>query len=111
LGPGGGAGYNFSSHHSVIGEFMWSALHPSDGALQPIRAASQDDSITGHSNLDSVTGNYRFEWQWRKLGAYFIGGGGWYYRTLVLQVRSRQAPVRNACQLGSGGDSPVKTEP
>ena len=26
----GGAGYNFSSHHSVIGEFMWSALHPSD---------------------------------------------------------------------------------
>jgi Outer membrane protein beta-barrel domain len=78
----GGAGYNFSSHHSVIGELMWSALHPSDGVLQPIRAASKDDSITGHSNLYSLTGNYRFEWQWRKLGAYFIGGGGWYYRTL-----------------------------
>jgi hypothetical protein len=59
-----------------------SALHPSDAALQPIRAASKDNSITGHSNLCAITGNYRFEWQWRKLGAYFIGGGGWYYRTL-----------------------------
>ena len=78
----GGAGYNFSSHHSVIGEFMWSALHPSEAGLEPIRAASKDNNITGHSNLYSVTGNYRFEWQWRKLGAYFIGGGGWYYRTL-----------------------------
>jgi hypothetical protein len=32
--------------------------------------------------LYSITGNYRFQWQRRKLGAYFIGGGGWYYRTL-----------------------------
>ena len=78
----GGAGYNFSSHHAVIGEFMWSALHPSSGALQPIRVASNDNSINGHSNLYAVTGNYRFEWQGRLLGAYFIGGGGWYYRTL-----------------------------
>jgi hypothetical protein len=61
---------------------MWGALYPSDAALQPIRAASKDNSITGHSNLYSVTGNYRFEWLGRQFGAYFIGGGGWYYRTL-----------------------------
>jgi len=78
----GGAGYNFSANHSVIGEFMWSALYPSGGALQPIRVALSDNSITGHSNLYTLTANYRFQWQGGLLGVYFIGGGGWYYRTL-----------------------------
>ena len=78
----GGAGYNFSRHHSIIGEFMWSALYPSDSSLQPIRVALNDNTITGHSNLYALTGNYRYQWQGRRIGAYFIGGGGWYYRTL-----------------------------
>jgi len=78
----GGAGYNFSPRHSVIGEFMWSALYPSDSSLQPIRVALNDNSITGHSNLYALTGNYRYQWQGKLVGAYFIGGGGWYYRTL-----------------------------
>jgi len=78
----GGAGYNFSPHHSVIGEFMWSALYPSDSSLQPIRVALNDNTITGHSNLYALTGNYRYQWQGKRLGAYFIGGGGWNYRTL-----------------------------
>jgi hypothetical protein len=78
----GGAGYNFSSHHSVIGEFMWSALYPPGSSLQPIRAASNNDSISGHGNLYALTANYRYEMQGHRLGAYFIGGGGWYYRTL-----------------------------
>jgi Outer membrane protein beta-barrel domain len=78
----GGAGYNLSTHHSVIGEFMWSALYPSASSLQPIRVASNDNSITGHSNLYAITGNYRYELQGKLLGAYFIGGGGWYYRTI-----------------------------
>jgi len=78
----GGAGYNFSPHHSVIGEFMWSALYPSGGALQPVRLALNDNSITGHSNLYTLTGNYRLQWQGSLLGAYLIAGGGWYYRTL-----------------------------
>jgi len=81
-GLSAGAGYNFSPHHSVIGEFMWSALYPSDASLQPIRVALNDNSITGHSNLYAVTGNYRYQWEGKQLGAYFIGGGGWYYRTL-----------------------------
>jgi hypothetical protein len=79
-----GAGYNFNEHHSVIGEFMWNPLYPSDGGLRPIRVALQDNSISGHSNLFAVTGNYRFQLQGKKFGAYLIGGGGWYYRTAGL---------------------------
>ena len=61
---------------------MWSALYPSGSSLQPIRMALNDKSITGHRNLYALTGNYRYDWQGKRLGAYFIGGGGWYYRTL-----------------------------
>ena len=85
----GGAGYNISEHHSVIGEFMWSALYPSDSALQPIRVASNDNSIAGHGNLYAITGNYRFQFQHKRLGAYLIGGGGWYYRTIGLSQSVR----------------------
>jgi Outer membrane protein beta-barrel domain len=76
-----GAGYNFSEHHSLIGEFMWSALYPSEEGLQPIRVALNDNSITGHGNLYALTANYRYQTQGRLYGAYVIGGGGWYYRT------------------------------
>jgi hypothetical protein len=78
----GGVGYNFSAHHSVVGEFMWSVLYPTDSSLEPIQVASNDNSITGHVNLYALTGNYRFELQGKRVGGYFIGGGGWYYRTL-----------------------------
>jgi putative transposase len=87
-----GTGYNFSPHHSVIGEFMWSALYPSDSSLQPIRLAWYDNSITGHSNLYTLIGNYRFQWQGRQLGAYFVGGGGW-YRGETRRSLSLVAPV------------------
>jgi hypothetical protein len=83
----GGAGYNFSSHHSAIGEFMWSRLPATDGALQPLREASGINNLQGHSNLYIVTGNYRFEWQTHKFGAYFIGGAGLYYRTTNPSAR------------------------
>ena len=82
----GGAGYNFSTHHSVIGEFMWSTLSPSASSIQPIRIASNDNGITGHSNLYALTANYRFQLQRKRLGAYFIGGGGWYYRTMGFSM-------------------------
>ena len=81
-GLAGGAGYNFSAHHSFVGEFMWSALYPSGSSLQPIRVALNDNSITGHSNLYTLTANYRYQRQGKTLGAYLIGGGGWYFRTL-----------------------------
>jgi hypothetical protein len=81
-GINGGVGYNFSDHHAIIGEFMWSALYPSQSGLEPIRAGLNNSSVTGHGNLYAVTANYRYEVQRQKLGAYLIGGGGWYYRTL-----------------------------
>lgn len=74
----GGAGYNFSEHHSIVNEFMWSALYPSSSGLQPLRIATGDDSIGGHGNLYSITSNYRYELQGGRHGVYIIAGGGWY---------------------------------
>ena len=85
-GATGGAGYNFSRRHSVIGEFMWNRLYATDGALQPLRVASSPD-ISGWSNLYALTGNYRFESRGKTFGTYFIGGGGLYYRTTNLAQR------------------------
>lgn len=83
-GVTGGVGYNFSSHHAAIGEFMWNRLFATDGALQPLRAAAQTHDISGKSNLYALTGNYRFELRGMRFGSYFIGGGGLYYRTTNL---------------------------
>jgi hypothetical protein len=83
----GGAGYNFSRHHSVIGELMWNRLHATDGALQPLREISQSGNIDGHSNLYVLTGNYRYELRGKVFGTYFIGGGGVYYRITNLSTR------------------------
>ena len=83
-GVTGGVGYNFSAHHSLIGEFMWNRLYATDAALQPIWAASQNNNISGQSTVYAVTGNYRFELQGKAMGPYFIGGGGLYYRTTSL---------------------------
>jgi hypothetical protein len=79
-----GAGYNFNEHQSFISEFMWNSLSPTDAALQPIREALQDNTINGHSDLYAMTGNYRYQLQGKALGAYIIGGGGWYHRTFGL---------------------------
>ena len=77
----GGVGYNFSNHHSFIGEFLWARLPATAGALQPLREATGISDLHGHSNLYVLTGNYRFEWRERRFGAYVIGGAGLYYRT------------------------------
>ena len=83
-GSTGGAGYNFNSHHSTIVEFGWNRVYPTNGVLQPLRAAAQIQDITGRSDLYSLTGNYRFELRGREFGTYFIGGGGLYHRTTNL---------------------------
>lgn len=69
-----GAGYNFTRRHAVIGEFMLDWLHPSVSGLPGVGAAD------GHSNLYTLTGNYRYELRGKTLGTYFIAGGGWYFR-------------------------------
>jgi hypothetical protein len=89
-----GAGYDFSRRHAVVTEFMWDRLSSTDAAIDPLRAASQ--SVTGYSNLYSITANYRFELRGEKVGAYFIGGGGWYYRHNYLS-NSVTPPTGTVC--------------
>jgi hypothetical protein len=77
-------GYNFDRRNALIGEFMWNALYPNNETLQPIRAALQSPNVSGHGNLYVFTANYRLELRGNALGIYFIGGPGWYYRTVWL---------------------------
>jgi hypothetical protein len=79
-----GIGRNFNRHQAIIGEFLWNRVYSSDGALQPLQAASQSSSLSGNADLYSITGNYRFELRGRLLGTYLIGGGGWYLRNTNL---------------------------
>lgn len=101
IGPGAnfvvGVGYNVTKRNSFIGQFMWSGLPPNREALLPIRAVDGLQAISGSSNLFVVTGNYRYQHQWKTFGVYFIGGGGMYHREASL---SRQVAVGTAtvCQ-------------
>ena len=79
-----GVGYNFDRRNALIGEFMWNALYPNNETLQPIRIALQFTNVSGHGNLYVFTANYRLELRGNALGIYFIGGPGWYYRTVWL---------------------------
>ena len=79
-----GAGYNFNRRNSVTAEFMYDWLNPGGGAFTPIRGALQKNDISGHSDLYSLTANYRFELRGKSLGMYFIAGGGLYIRRSKL---------------------------
>src|SRR5262245_41875446 len=79
-----GAGYNFSQHHSLIGEFMWSGLPAKTEALRPIWIVANARDISGSGNLYALTANYRFKLEGRVFGFYFIGGGGMYHRHASL---------------------------
>lgn len=81
-----GAGYNFSRHHSVLGEVMWNRLSPTSAALAPIRRALQNDDINGRGNLVALTANYRFGIEGKMFGTYLIAGGGMYYREASLST-------------------------
>jgi Outer membrane protein beta-barrel domain len=79
-----GAGYNFNTHHSLIGEVMWNKLYATNGALGPIRAALQNNDIKGRGNLVALIANYRLQFEGQTFGSYFIAGGGLYYRNSRL---------------------------
>lgn len=83
-GLSAGVGYNFDRRNALIGEFMWNALYPTNGAVEPIRIALLTSNVSGHGNLFAFTANYRLELRGREFGTYFIGGPGWYYRTAAL---------------------------
>jgi hypothetical protein len=80
----GGIGHNFSPRQAVIGEFLWNRVYPSSGSLQPLQTASHSTALSGNADIFTVTGNYRYELRGRLLGAYLIGGGGWYLRNTTL---------------------------
>jgi hypothetical protein len=92
----GGVGYNFNRHNAMIGEFMWTRVYPSGGALQPLQTALQSKDLKGNADVYALTANYRFELRGRFVGTYLIGGGGWYYRNTWL---SREVPsgTGNVC--------------
>lgn len=81
-----GAGYNFSKHHSILGEVMWNRLSPTSAALAPLRAGLQNSDINGRGNLVALTANYRFGVEGKMLGTYLIAGGGMYYREASLST-------------------------
>jgi len=84
-----GAGPNLSPHSSIVGEFMWHGLPPTQHVLAVLvnhssRQASQPNNVSTSSNLYSLTANYLFHKDGRRYSYYAIGGGGWYYRHTAL---------------------------
>lgn len=79
-----GAGYNISHRHAIVAEFLWNRLQPTPEALTPFRVALHSADVNGHGNLFAWTANYRYELRGHSLGAYVIGGGGFYYRNAHL---------------------------
>lgn len=95
LGVTASAGYNFTRRHALVGDFMWNWLYPTNQAVRPIQIALNTNKVSGHGNLFAFTGGYKLELRGRTLGTYFIGGGGWYYRTASLS-----RPVPDGTTLG-----------
>jgi len=68
-------GINLDRHNSIVGEFMWNGLPPTEGAI------AQLNGISKNSNLYSLTADYKYKHGVGKtFGYYVILGGGWYYR-------------------------------
>ena len=82
VGVNYGVGYNFDRHSSLIGEFMWNDLQPTGGALNQIRAATNNPALNGSGNLVGLMANYRFRFEGKTFGAYLIAGGGGFYRNV-----------------------------
>jgi hypothetical protein len=80
-GTVGGVGWNINKRNALIGEFLWNRLYSDSATLQTLQPTG---NLNGSVDLYSVTGNYRFELRGRLLGAYVIGGGGWYMRNTNL---------------------------
>jgi hypothetical protein len=83
-------GYNFTRRHALISEFMWNWLYASGSALQPVRDVLQSNKVGGHGNLITLTLEYKYELRGRSLGAYLIGGGGYYHRKAEI---TKEIPV------------------
>ena len=87
VGVNYGVGYNFDRHNSLIGEFMWNDLQPTNGALDQVRAATNNPFLNGRGNLVGLMANYRFRFEGKTFGAYLIAGGGGFYRNVSFSQR------------------------
>jgi hypothetical protein len=72
-----GAGYNFSNRFGVAGQFMYNGLGVSRGVLQEFSVPD------GNANVWSITAEPRINFApRRRFTPYFIGGVGYYRRTV-----------------------------
>jgi outer membrane protein with beta-barrel domain len=96
-----GVGYNFNRRNAVIPEFMWNRVYANTDQLQPLLLAVAQGAggLKGTTDLVVLSGNYRFELRGKLLGAYLIGGGGWYHlssnlsRTVTSGTATTCTPV------------------
>lgn len=94
FGLGFGAGYNFTRKHAAVGDFLWNTLLPTNQVLAQLRQASNEPTLDASVRLYGLTGNYRYELRGKTLGAYFLGGGGLYYRHTHLSKQvTTSSPV------------------
>jgi hypothetical protein len=64
---------------------MWNRVYANTSQLAPLRAVLQGaGGLDGSTDLFVISGNYRFELRGKLLGAYLIGGPGWYHRSSNL---------------------------
>ena len=88
-----GAGLNFNRKNSAGLEFLWAGLPRNirlDLAQGPIASV----------NLYSIAANYRYHIDslgGSRFGAYFTGGGGWYYRVISLNQTAAAGPGGTSC--------------
>jgi hypothetical protein len=88
-----GAGYDLNRSNAIIGQFMWAGLPPNVFIRQPVGAPY------GNVNLYALTANYRHTFKrfdHSPFAAYFIGGGGWYYRHASID-RNYVVPPSTTC--------------
>jgi Outer membrane protein beta-barrel domain len=79
-----GGGYNFNRRNAVITEFVYNDLFPTNEALAQLRTALGDTTVNASASFMTFGEDYRFELRGKKLGTYFMGGGGLYYRHTSL---------------------------
>lgn len=76
-----GVGYNFNRRNAIVPEFMWNRVFANADELAPLALAVAQGAggLKATTDVIVLSGNYRYELRGRLLGAYIIGGGGWYH--------------------------------
>jgi hypothetical protein len=87
-----GGGFTLAPHVGLNGEYMFQDL--------PVRSTivSRLAATDASSHLHAITGNLVLAFGGEKLGAYLVGGGGWYKRT--WKVTHPVLGTENECDPG-----------